>query len=275
MKTIKESILNYVKCTLDTEIWDLENDKLKPEVKEQIIKTLVKESANAGVDPKDDWGLFLIGSITGRQYMPRTDIDVTVQMTDATNDDDLTLLRKHFVKEVNGRVVVGTLHPINYFFRRDFTVRMVDGAYDIKRDEWLIKPKDDLHDPEKKFRQEFSAGRKVATLIVQVYEELVRDMTDLEELSDAMDGFYDATYWNKAVEVWYDLNAICRMYKEIWKARKDAFEKSEDPQRSMDNIIYKYLERYGYLDKLHRLFELRKNFIKALEDVLSTREVTV
>lgn len=266
MKLIRESVLDYVKVTLDPGIWDLQSGKLKREVRDQILNTLVKETMKAGVDFDEKWKVYVIGSITGKQYLPTSDIDVTVVVGEKLSDDDLKKLAEHFVRNVNGRKAVETLHPINYYFRRESYFRAVDGAYDVVRDSWVVVPQPTKpFDPEKLFRDQFIIGKRVVGMIMQVYEELLRDLTDLEELKTVRDGFYDKKYWQKSMEVWYDLIVLAQMYRQVHKARKEAFEKEiGDPQRSLENIVYKFLERYGYLDKLHKVLSLKENFIDSL-----------
>ena len=109
------------------------------------------------------------------------------------------------------------------------------GVYSIEKDKWLIEPDRDT----------------LATS--KVNKEYIKDKasyyaTKIDEL---------CYQFKKAKDDEYKIRKISekaeKLFDEIKKMRKTGFEKSGGKEINSFNIIFKYLKRYGYLEKLSNL----------------------
>ena len=203
------------------------------------------------------------------------DINVLFDIPESEREDALLALRKN-LKNINGKTVPGTKHPINYFVIGDPKVKekndkMADGVFDVEKNEFVRKPEGDTFDP-KKYEADFN--KKIQELDI-VKGELVRDIIDYKELkglgtNDVLD--LQELIGQKLYEIEDSIETIIKIGDKSIEDRRDAFEKDMTPAEIAEfgkkhklpkNIIYKMMEKYHYL-----------TFYKKCKDILEDGKVS-
>jgi predicted nucleotidyltransferase len=99
------SLLDKPKINLSPALF-MENEKMRPDVRIYIF-----EDINSFLQPGTIAGVYLLGSMAGRQYNEESDIDIELVLRPGLKRENY----KEYVKKFNGRLLPGTKHPINYY----------------------------------------------------------------------------------------------------------------------------------------------------------------
>ena len=128
----------------------------------------------------------MIGSILTKRYRNDADLDINVLFDvpkDKQEDERVNLSQKYLSaknpKNIQGKLIPGTKHPINYYFITDQKTyddqnKKADAVFDIEKDKFIKRPDDFTFDTNL-YIKEFE--RKVQELDV-VKGELKRDIID-------------------------------------------------------------------------------------------------
>ena len=268
---LREGVLDYVKATQDPAIWDLETSKLRPQVKDELLGRLDKGLAALSFDPSWVKGVAIIGSIVGRQWRSDSDVDIEIMVDEGVPDEVVQGAIDSFVDSVNGMPLQGTVHPVNFFFTKSSPpIETLEGAYSLVDDTWTKKPSEppENFDPETEYAESFKAGREIADEIVELFAELRRDVSDMQELKNVDSEFADDLQLKKLQAVNETVLCLTRISKVLWRVRDDAFKAGGDPQHSPENLLYKFVEKSGELKLLHKLSDVRGRYIDDLAKVL-------
>jgi len=274
-KLIKEAIIDIPRRTYAKDIFDdadTENPKLKQSVLNIINAQLEKFK---GYYPIKKYSL--VGSIITKNYRDDADLDVNVLFDVAPEDrESVRLMLSHQLKGINGKLIPGTKHPINYYIITDPNVKetndkMADGVFDIKNNTWIRKSK------EFKFNAErYAADFEKKVKEIDVIEgELKRDIIDYKELKelnpdDVLD--LQEIINDKITKIEDDIKHLVDIGNTVLKDRRDAFATDMTPEEIKTfgkknllpkNVIYKMLEKYHYLKLYHQL-----------KDILDDGEIT-
>ena len=275
LKSFNESIIDIPRRTYAKGVFDnadTDNPKLKQNVLDMINKQLDKFREYHPIKKYS-----LIGSILTKRYREDADLDINVLFD--VPEQDREKVRKALasnLKDINGKLVPGTKHPVNYYVITDPELKakndaMADGVFDIEKNEFIRKPTPDSFDPEK-YEADFQ--KKVREIDV-VKGELVRDIIDYKELkglstNDVLN--IQELIGGKLTEIEDAIKLLVDIGDETVKARQDSFNKDMSPGEIRDfgkkhklpkNVIYKMLEKYHYL-----------TFYKKLKKILEDGEVT-
>ncbi len=280
---LEESILDEPRKTMDPKIWDLQSRglTLKNSAHDAVlegVKTLVGDVPVKGV--------YIVGSLTGTRYNPDADLDVNI-MVDTDKQTHKHIGRRAF-KWINGKNVPDTEHPINYFVvnlrNGDPGLDRFDSAYDFQNDKWLKDPQDhgvDLFHFYDDFRQ------FVKDIDVEK-DEALRSLIDIEILLSAMQtGGDPKIIFEKILRKFkaldFSVQELAKGYKDTQQKRIQSFLDYEQghkrnlpsPNLLPENIRYKLLERYHYLDFMHKMFELVRSTgeIDNMEDYEDVRKI--
>jgi hypothetical protein len=261
---LKESILDIARDSLDPNVFQFPEvgaPIIHQRIRSQIMTDLVE--INNIVTILD---YFVIGSILTPNYNSTTDLDVTIEVEEeigAVKQETLVeLLRK-----LNGKLAVGTMHPINYYIvKGQFNMDNTEAAYDIADERWLKEPQEHSFNV-RKYANKLKAELATVDLATA---ELRRDLLDLKELKslskDDISGL-DLEIKKVLSEVESDIQKIVQTYENAKILRKNAFDKAMSPSEIRkfgaknnlpENVLYKLLERYFY-----------KDFARKLKDILS------
>lgn len=268
---LREGVLDYVRATQDPALWDLETGKLRPNVKTELLARLDHGMAGIAFDPSWIEGVSIIGSIVGRQYRSDSDVDIEVMVAEQVPDEIVQGAVDHFVETVNGAPLVSTRHPVNFFItKKSPPVATVEGVYDLAKDVWTKEPvaPPDNFNPESAYADSYKAGREIADEIVKLFSELRRDVADMVELKALDSEFADDLQLAKLQEINETVLCLTRIGKVLWRVRDNAFKAGGDPQHSPENIMYKFIEKSGELRMLHKLSDVRGQYIDSLAAAL-------
>ena len=274
-RLIQEAIIDIPRRTYAKGVFDdadTDNPKLKQGVLD-IINNQIKQFN----DIRPVLKYSLVGSILTKTYRDDADLDVNVLFDVPLEDRDV--IRKELAKtlrNINGALVPGTKHPINYYIITDPNVKetndkMADAVFDVKNNTFIRKAKEFKFDA-KRYAADFE--KKVREIDV-VQGELKRDLIDYRELkeldpNDILD--LQELINEKVTEVEDSINHLVAIGDEVLKDRATAFATDMTPEEIKTfgrknqlpkNVVYKMLEKYHYL-----------TFYKALKDIIKDGEIT-
>lgn len=154
MKLFEQELKNYIKYhtdpispnSLDPRVWYFlpggGDPKLQPEVKTQILNDIEQINSIGLEGNKRVWDYFMVGPALDENSSPRCSINIVVQISTANLSD---MLKEHIlnkIKEINGRLATGTLHPIHYIPTiRKFDKDKYDAVYHPFTEKWIKKPR--------------------------------------------------------------------------------------------------------------------------------------
>ena len=234
---------------------DTDNPKLKPGVV-AIIKSQIRKFESKAPVLKYS----LIGSILTKRYREDADLDVNVLFdVEPSYRETMRQQLSSELKNINGKLIPGTKHPINYFVITDPKIKekndkMADGVFDIDANKFSRKPKPITFDP-KQYESDF---RKKVEEIDVIKGELARDIIDYKELKELtpndVDGIQKLVK-DKLEEIEETIKILIDMGDETVKQRQGAFVNPMTPDeirkfgiknKLPKNVIYKMLEKYHY-----------------------------
>lgn len=272
---MKEAVIDIPRRTYAKGVFDnadTDNPKLKQNVLD-IIQNQIKQFN----DIRPVLKYSLVGSILTKNYRDDADLDVNVLFDVPLPDRDV--VRKELAKSlrnINGALVPGTKHPINYYVITDPNVKetndkMADAVFDIKNNIFIRKAKEFKFDA-KRYAADFE--KRVREIDV-VQGELKRDLIDYKELKELNpDDILNLQELinEKLDEIENGIKQLVDIGNTVLKDRADAFATDMTPEEIKTfgrknqlpkNVIYKMLEKYHYL-----------TFYKELKDILEDGQVT-
>lgn len=263
MKTFKkfynESVIDPVRSTYAKDVFedaDTDNPKIKSSIKDLIKKQIDKFSKEYPVISYQ-----LVGSILTHRYRDDADLDINVyfKVPSAKQEEEELRLSKS-LKDINGKEVPGTKHPINYYViaskeGKKSADEKVDALFDIVSDKWIKKPKEQKFDYNL-YADEFE---KKVKEIDAIKGELKRDIVDYYELSSvSKDEIKNLStrLEKKLKEIEKDLKDVKQFGDKVDSERRKAFDSNMTPDELRKygiknalppNVIYKLLEKYHYI----------------------------
>jgi predicted nucleotidyltransferase len=278
---LKESIIDIPRRTYAQGVFDNADTK-EPKIKSEIIGMIMKQFTEFKKEyPILDYSL--IGSILTKRYRDDADLDINILFDvpkEKQEEERIRLSKKYLsVKNpdnVQGKLIPGTKHPINYYFITDKKTyddqnKKADAVYDIGKNKFIKRPDDFVFDIDM-YIKDFN--KKVQELDV-IKGELKRDIIDYEELkgltpNDVLD-IQDRVN-SKLEEIEDDIQQIIKIGDNVEVERRAAFDTDMSPDeirqygiknRLPKNVIYKMLEKYHYL-----------KFYKKCKQILDDGKVT-
>jgi len=226
--------------TLNPKVW-LPSDRLKPEVKEKLLRITqdFMEDADLDIEVVD---IILTGSMANLNWTKYSDLDlhVVVNFRDIDQNTDLVrdLLKQ---KQINWNLTHDITifdHEVEIYIQDKDEKHISTGIYSILYDKWLIQPNFDRP----KFHLE-GVENKVEKLI-----DLIEKIQDL----------YNSDKYNES----YELSK--RLKRKIRKMRSSGLEKNGT--FSTENLSFKFLRNSEYLDQLHELYNDSYDKMLSLHD---------
>lgn len=275
------SIIDEKLPELDPAVWFQYGGqyRLRPEIEGMIRKLARKLLVGTKVKRA-----YIVGSLTGYYYRPTSDLDVTL-VVDA--DDEMLLALKENTKTVNGKLAPGTEHPINFFVLNDLPdLNRFDGVYDLIRHKWKKEPTEtgvDLFSVYDRFRDKV---HDIDTTAAEAW----RSLMDIDILREALSRGGEravALKLRRRIEDLDDaVDELAQKYNEAHQDRINAFRRQLElaelgqspyptPNLVPENIWYKLLERYHYLEFLTALYKLVESTgdIDTAQDIRDVRRI--
>lgn len=275
---VNESIIDYPRGSLDPNVFQFNEDSgiplMLPIIRSQIMYDVAIIDKLVRINR-----FFVIGSILTQTYTPRSDIDVTVEVESKVEEDDILSEKLNMLlKTINGRLAAGTQHPIHYYIvGGEYDLDKAEAAYDVMDQKWIKEPEAvdiDVKDYMEKFQGTVN-GVDIAT------GELRRDIIDYEQLKTfspkqikQIKGILD----EKALEIEKDVDALVKSYEQLRSSRKQAFRNPMSPSdikkygekfKLPENVIYKLLEKYYYIEFIKKINELSED-----KDGLTSKDIS-
>lgn len=269
-----ESVLDPIHNTLAKDVWTRDL-KLKDKHRDYILGTLREWLDKMDIE-KEPTQVAIIGSITTYQYSKISDIDVNVviDIPDSKRDDLIKFLP-------NESKLPGTQHPVNYYLAADAgeNVRKKPSAYDVLKNDWFPGKRPKKEQVEYPYGYVVEIARFFMDGIDERIAEFERDKIEYELYKEYKDNKeiqmspeeLQKAIEQKRLEILADLDAIHVANKMVKAFRGKAFEEDYEPDFlidihttnrdfSVNNLVYKALERFGYLDKLKKFKDERENW---------------
>jgi hypothetical protein len=133
--------------SLDPRVWYFlpqgGDPKLQPEVKTQILQDIDRiNSSEQEFAKKRVWDYFIIGPVLDEISSEKCSLNVLVQINKTNLDDILKERILQTIKQINGRLATGTLHPIYYIPTiRDLDKERYPAIYHPFTEKWIKKPR--------------------------------------------------------------------------------------------------------------------------------------
>ena len=225
----------------------------------------------------------LIGSILTKRYRNDADLDINVlfDVPEEKREEERLRLSKQFLASSNpdniqGKLIPGTKHPVNYYFITDKKTyddqnAKADAVYSIKGQKFIKRPDEFDFNPNL-YLKDF---QKQVDKIDMLKGELKRDIIDYDELKDLQpDDILNLQEKinEKLEEIEQSIKDIVDIGDDVLTARRAAFDSDMTPEqiktfsiknRLPKNVVYKLLEKYHYL-----------KFYKKCKEILDDNKVT-
>ena len=148
----KESIIDIPRRTYAPGVFD-DEDTDNPKIKDSVLRMISKQFEEFETEyPIIKYSL--IGSILTKRYRNDADLDINVLFNipeDKREEERLRLSKKYLSAaspdSIQGKLIPGTKHPINYYFITDEETyddqnKKADAVFDIKGQSFVKRPED-------------------------------------------------------------------------------------------------------------------------------------
>ena len=280
-KLFKESIIDIPRRTFAPAVFD-DEDTNNPKIKDSVLR-LITEQFKEFESEYPILKYSLIGSILTKRYRNDADLDINVlfDVPEDKQEDERLRLSKQFLSAKNpdniqGKLIPGTKHPINYYFITDEKTyddqnKKADAVFDIKGQSFVKRPDEFDFNPNL-YLKDF---QKQVDKIDMLKGELKRDIIDYDELTELNPGEIknlEKRISNKLSEIEKDIQDLTDIGDKVDVERRAAFDTDMTPDeiktysiknRLPANVVYKMLEKYHYL-----------TFLKKCKKILDDDKVT-
>ena len=277
----KESIIDIPRRTYAPSVFD-DEDTDNPKIKDSVLR-LITEQFKEFETEYPILKYSLIGSMLTKRYRNDADLDINVLFDvpeDKREDERLRLSKKYLASSnpdnIQGKLIPGTKHPINYYFITDEETyddqnKKADAVFDIKDQSFVKRPEDFDFNPNLYMRD----FQKQVDKIDMLKGELKRDIIDYDELMELKPNEIkdlEKRISNKLGEIEKDIQDLTDIGNKIDVERRAAFDTDMTPDeiktysiknRLPANVVYKMLEKYHYL-----------KFLKKCKKILDDGEVS-
>ena len=220
-----------VKDELNPTIWDNPDDPTNAVMKEEIRLQLI-EIANKFIEFLD-YDIFIqditmTGSLSNYNWSEFSDIDLHIMydFNESGNEKelykDLFKLKKTLFNSTNDITVKG--YEVELYVQDINEPHISTGVYSVLFNEWLVE----------QTKEEVNINKKIITDKVEQWEDII-DLVidDVEESDDDLET---------------SLEKIQKVKDKLKKYRGCGLEK--EGEYSYENLVFKYLRRNGYIQKL-------------------------
>ena len=280
-RLFKESIIDIPRQVYAPGVFD-NNDTEDPKIKISVLNMITAQFEEFEKEyPILDYSL--IGSILTKRYRNDADLDINVlfDVPEDKREEERLRLSKQFLASSNpdniqGKLIPGTKHPVNYYFITDKKTyddqnAKADAVYSIKGQKFIKRPEEFDFNPNL-YLKDF---QKQVDKIDMLKGELKRDIIDYDELTELKPGEIkdlEKRISNKLGEIEKDIQDLTDIGNKVDTERRAAFDNDMTPDeiktysiknRLPKNVVYKMLEKYHYL-----------KFLKKCKKILDDGEVS-
>lgn len=254
-----ENIFDPISKTLNPEIW--QNNEIKPSLKSKIINHITNWLQTNNITNALE-SINILGSNAGYQYSKDSDLDINIVLN--IPDNTLKELIEHIPEPIQ------TSFPINFYIANKYKKEWeweTNGVYDLLKNKWNKSPEQPTQQDNLKIVSEVS--RMFVSGLDASISEYKRDLDVYNSIKDSnKDKNYIAL---KRLELNEDIESLKIAYYVIHSFRQEAFIKEpfksdivmdvKHKNNSINNLIYKYLERLGYFQTITDIINNHKKII--------------
>jgi len=283
VRPIFDSVVNIPRNSLDPTVWQFFDDGRLPILQDSIKKQI-------GIDVRRIETLvpvlnfYIIGSIVTKQYGEKSDIDVDIQVDPIDLNEVGTAELLSMIKKIKGKNALGTTHPINYFIiTNDFDFDKAEGVYDVANEKWIKSPEEISPDIQS-FLLKMTSTFQDIDIATGLLRRNLMDMNELRHLKTHDIKRLHSLITKKLEEVEISMKDLVNTYEDINYIRKMAFDRVMTPEeirvfghknRLPENVIYKMLEKYYYVDLMKQLRDILEDKEKiSLKDIKDIQKST-
>jgi len=287
---LNESILDPFVEDLSPDLWD-KNQKLKRSVSVHIVKKL--ETWLKGFTDKKPSIIYILGGITGYQYTDTSDVDVNF-VIDITDEEKVHEMRGLLP---NKQMLPGTKHPINFYMAAESEKEAKENwkksgpIYDVLKDKWIRPPSKEKIEKAAligsyrvviEISRFFLAGLdsvlteyNADVAAYNSYETFLKDADKQEDIDDLKE-----LIKFKLDEILSDIDGIRLGHHMLRSLREEAFVKEKgfeistqiiikdtSANSSINNLVYKFCERLGYLEKMEKITDTKDSWLEKREKI--------
>lgn len=270
---IEESVVDFEKKDLNPALWH--GKKLKEEASSQIWKAIRDVLKEAGIDEERLTAVMIEGSNLTYYYNKYTDIDIHLYIEDVTEEEEEKLSNPINLFNKEGNVIKGTKNNLELYLMDETQLKRLSGPrYDLIKNKWLADP-EKINVPAETYKAAVEIALTFARDLDLAIGELKRDIieyialeTEIEDMLNVDIKKLEKTKQFKVDEIKADMEALAikeqsikdmrrRAYSEEYEPKKETlyYIKAGDADRSytLNNMIFKILQRFGYVDPLKML----------------------
>jgi len=279
-----ESVVDFEKKDLNPALW--KGEKLKKEVSDQIWEAIDSVFEETEFNRDNLTAVMLEGSNLTYYYNRYTDIDIHLYIEKVTEEEKEKI--SDAIKEFNKKdtFIKGTKNNLElYLMLKEQYKRLAGPRYDLINDKWLASPKK-IDIPADMYKAAVEIALTFARDLDLAIGEIKRDIIEYvaldEEIEDML--YVDVSKFKEAKslklsEIKADLEALATKEQILKDIRKRAYSEEYVPKEetlyyiqageadrsyTLYNMIFKILQRFGYIDPLKVLkYDIYK---KALEN---------
>lgn len=265
--------------------------KILPELRETIINLVNNFLSELDIPGIKADLIFMIGSSLGYQYKETSDFDVDVIL-----NKPKSALKGKFSKVPKDVLYKNTSHPINIFvicsdeLPFDFESK-TENAYDVVKNEWIkqgsLSNKNGIPYNHLKGISEFF----INGIVLQI-EKAERDLQDIKKYTlldpnkvEISESEKREAISNKLADLQMDLDALKLAHHLIFAFECEGFDGRYEFKVNIDyeasskhfiinNLVYKYIDGYGYLDRMNSMVKELQETIKNVKDELKKQPAT-
>lgn len=273
---LTESVLDPVNKERCPEVF--ENDIMREDVRKFILGII--EDAKSKIPFKFDLlNVLMVGSSTGYQYALTSDIDIEIE----TNIPEKK--KWDAIKNTpKGIMLPDTQKPINIFFMFDgqkYDFKNAENVYDVLNNKWLKKSdKTNFKVPYNYIKDLSMFFMNGCDLALSKYEQDKREFEEYLSLDPETQEISEKEKWEavdrKIIDIKNDADLLKMAHHVIFAFEKEGYEdmpfkvniemKNDDPRYSVNNLVYKMIDRFGYLEKMDSKAKEARELIKQNEE---------
>lgn len=246
---------------------------LQTKVKNQILDPIYKWLEKMGYPYEEHVkSIHIIGSSVGWQYTDTSDIDVSIE-----TDIDPAKIKQIWMLLPNGQLLKE--HPVNYYLTSDLKdVSESENAYDVLKDVWVKKQ--NKEDIEK--RVPFNYIMEITKFFLSGVDDRIQEyeadkiefdyLNALTKEDNVDEQEKQKMISQKETELKADLDSIYIAHLMLKGFRNQAFRDGHAADliidikskgnSSINNTIYKMVEKMGYFEKLEKYEKEREKLLK-------------
>ena len=283
---VLESILDPINKTRCIDIFD-KNDNMHENVRKFIMDIVEKFKEHVNF-PLNIRNIYMIGSSTGYQYSLTSDIDIEIELgiTEQQKWDIIPIVPK-------GTLLPGTQKPLNLFILckdESYDFDKAENVYDIVRNKWAKKTgKKDLKVPYQYIKDLASFFMNGCDLSISAYERDLREIDeymalDPEKQEISVKEKFEAID-RKLIDLKNDVDQMKMAHHVIFAFENEGYDgkpfkisiqgiDDPDPRYSINNLVYKMLDKHGYNEKMLKIVKDGRAKVKEIEKYISDNKDT-